>query len=69
MPVSAIIALTRVTKAIRDEPWWRVCWWRFGGGEMTFGGEFAGGEVTINRSDHENQTDRADVCARRVFHL
>ena len=24
--------------------WWRVCWWRFGGGEMTLGGEFTCGE-------------------------
>ena len=65
MLVSAIIALTRVFKAISDDPWWlvhwwrfdggaddpwwRVYWWRFGGGEMTLGGEFTGGEVTINR--------------------
>ena len=34
MLVSALIAVTRVTKALRDDSWWR-----FGGGEMTLGGE------------------------------
>ena len=59
MLVSALIAVTRVTKATRNDSWWR-----FGVGEMTLGGESSrerhkriigrghdlrlGGELTIN---------------------
>ena len=53
MLVSALIAVTRVTKAIRDDTWWRVYWWRFGGGEMALGGEFTGGESSWWRGDHK----------------
>ena len=55
--------MTRVNKAIRDDSWWRVDWWRFGGGEITLGGEFTGGESSWWRGDHKpNIQTSACVC-------
>ena len=41
MLVSALIAVTRVTKATRNDSWWR-----FGVGEMTLGGESSWWRIT-----------------------
>ena len=55
MLVSVLTAVTSATKAIRDDPWWRVYWWQFGGGEITHGGEFTGGKSSSWRGDHKPQ--------------
>ena len=61
MLVSALIAVTRVTKAIRDDSWWR-----FGGGDMTLGGVFTGGESSWWRGDH-NRIKRKLSVSQFVF--